>query len=116
MAQSRLLRKEHDFEEFKRHYGKTKDLTVLHNVTTKNGVPVHLILDPKCLEKYKRGNMMDIHLHPVLEYQCCEHVLYGRFTCNDHNFFVRAKGYGTPVGGSTCPFHDGGRGISDSTI
>ena len=117
MQQSRPLRKEHDFEEFKRHYGMTENLTVLHNVTAKNGVPVHLILDRKCLEKYKRGNMKDINLHKVLEYHCCEHVLYCRFTCHDHNFFVKAKqGHGTSVGSYPCPFNDAGRGISDTTI
>ena len=78
---------------------------------SKNGVPVHLILDPKCLDNFNRGRMDNINLHPVLEYHCCEHVVYGQFTCSDHNFFVRARpGYGTAITGSSCPFNDGGRG------
>ena len=118
LQQSRPLRRGHNFEEFKRHYGKVSNLTVLNNVTAKNGVPVNLILDQKCFEKFNRGKMRDINLHTVLEYHCCEHVLYCPFTCNDNNFFVRAtKGCGgTPVGDTSCPFHDGGRGISDGVI
>lgn len=75
---------------------------------------ITLIIDDYCDRKRKEGKLYFSDLRPIVEYYCCKHVAYGKYSCSDNNFFYKSSDQIRPAVPNVCPFPDSGRLYPDT--